>query len=162
MWILHEIGSCAKKNHGSSVRFIPDESYFDDPDFDLKALKHLLKAKAVLCSGLVVNYVNKQDEDDSEHWCFTGTLSDYLKAHSQNRVIEPNPPFYDNVCDEEYEVAFAVTWEMEGRGDKALGESFCKLNSLQLWAAPMSTASDQVFYMPYVSFASCTICCRAI
>lgn len=124
---LHEIGSCAKKNHGSSVRFIPDESYFDDPDFDLKALKHLLKAKAVLCSGLVVNYVNKQDEEDSEHWCFTGTLSDYLKAHSQNRVIEPNPPFYDNVCDEEYEVAFAVTWEMEGRGDKALGESFVNL-----------------------------------
>lgn len=125
---LHEIGTCAKAKHGSSVRFIPDESYFDDPKFDIKALKHLLKAKAILCNNLKVNYKDElSEETDSESWCYTGNLGDYLKQHSDKRVIEPNPPFTDTIIDTEYELSFAVTWELEGRGDKGLSESYVNL-----------------------------------
>lgn len=125
---LHEIGTCAKSKHGSSVRFIPDESYFDDPKFDIKALKHLLKAKAILCNNLKVNYKDElSEETDSESWCYTGNLGDYLKQYSDKRVIEPNPPFTDTIVDTEYELSFAVTWELEGRGDKGLSESYVNL-----------------------------------
>ena len=125
---LHEIGTCAKSKHGSTVRFLPDESYFDDPKFDIKALKHLLKAKAILCNNLKVNYKDELScESDSESWCYTGNLGDYLKSNSDKRVIEPNPPFTDTIVDTEYELSFAVTWELEGRGDKGLSESYVNL-----------------------------------
>ena len=56
---LTQIGTCAKKDTGTSVHFWPDEPYFDEPKFNVALLKHLLKAKAVLCEGLTINFEDK-------------------------------------------------------------------------------------------------------
>jgi topoisomerase-4 subunit B len=45
-------GKVAKRATGTTVRFWPEAKYFDSPKFALKALKHNLKAKAVLAAGL--------------------------------------------------------------------------------------------------------------
>ena len=52
---LAVVGSVGKKNTGTRLRFWPDARYFDTPKFNLRALKHLLRAKAVLCPGLSVS-----------------------------------------------------------------------------------------------------------
>jgi topoisomerase-4 subunit B len=49
------VGTVGKKNTGTRVRFWPDPKYFDTPKFAVRALKHLLRAKAVLCPGLTVS-----------------------------------------------------------------------------------------------------------
>ncbi|MDO6804908.1 ATP-binding protein, partial [Wenyingzhuangia sp. 1_MG-2023] len=46
---LQVVDRCGKKKTGTSVRFMPDESYFDSPRFSIVRLKHVLRAKAVLC-----------------------------------------------------------------------------------------------------------------
>ena len=51
---LEVVGTVGKKNTGTRVRFWPDPKYFDSPKFNVRALRHLLRAKAVLCPGLVV------------------------------------------------------------------------------------------------------------
>ena len=46
---LEVIDTCGKRNTGTSIRFKPEASYFDTAKFATKPLRHLLKAKAVLC-----------------------------------------------------------------------------------------------------------------
>ncbi len=123
---LEVIGSCAKKDTGTTVHFWPDEPYFDDIKFNVQTLKHLLKAKAVLCEGLTINFYDKIHNTE-EQWSYNGNLQNYLLTQTQERVIEPNPPFFGVVKNEDEELEWAVGWEMEGRGNHSVGESFVNL-----------------------------------
>ena len=38
--------------------------YFEDLNVQVKSLKHLLKAKAVLCPGLTIEFVNEKKSND--------------------------------------------------------------------------------------------------
>ncbi len=49
---LQVVGTCGKRNTGTSVHFWPDETFFDSPRFSVSRLTHVLKAKAVLCPAL--------------------------------------------------------------------------------------------------------------
>ncbi len=114
---LTELEGCAKNAHGSSVRFWPDPKYFDSPKFAEKQLRHLLKAKAVLCPGLKVNYVNEA-ENSSETWCFAGKLSEYLTQNMPSEVeLCPRVPFAATVSGQDSEVDWAVQWRLDGEGE---------------------------------------------
>ena len=62
---LEVVGEVGKNNTGTTVRFWPDTSYFDAPDFALPKLKHVLKAKAVLCPGLKRALHGREDRRDA-------------------------------------------------------------------------------------------------
>jgi len=51
---LEVIDSCGKRNTGTTVRFLADPKYFDSIKYSLSRLRHVLRAKAVLCPGLEV------------------------------------------------------------------------------------------------------------
>ncbi|HUM91384.1 MAG TPA: ATP-binding protein, partial [Candidatus Competibacter sp.] len=51
---LEEIGPAPRRATGTTLRFWPDPRYFDSPKFSASRLKHVLRAKAVLCPGLKV------------------------------------------------------------------------------------------------------------
>ena len=123
---LTQIGTCAKKDTGTSVHFWPDEPYFDDPKFNVAVLKHLLKAKAVLCEGLTITFEDRV-HNTNDTWTYSGNLQNYLVAQSCERTIEPNPPFYGVVKTEDEELEWAVSWEMEGSGSHTISESFVNL-----------------------------------
>ena len=53
---LEIIDSCGKKNTGTLIHFYPDPQYFDSIKFSISRLKHVLRAKAVLCAGLEVSF----------------------------------------------------------------------------------------------------------
>ena len=76
---LQAVGSVGQRNTGTRIRFWPDPSYFDSPIFSLKRLRHLLRAKAVLCPGLNVSLtIDKTGE--KEEWYYQDGLVDYLKT----------------------------------------------------------------------------------
>src|SRR5690606_26798102 len=56
---LEVIGTVGKRNTGTSVHFWPDAKYFDSVKFSVSRLKHVLKAKAVLCPCLSVTFEDK-------------------------------------------------------------------------------------------------------
>ena len=62
---LEVIDTCGKRNTGTSVRFVPDPQYFDSINFSVPRLIHLLRAKAVLCPGLTIKFIDEtlQPED---------------------------------------------------------------------------------------------------
>ena len=90
---LKEVGTVGQRNTGTRIRFWPDTSYFDSPNFSLKRLRHLLRAKAVLCPGLNVSLtIDKTGE--KEEWCFEDGLTDYLVSELEDYNRLPEKPFH--------------------------------------------------------------------
>jgi topoisomerase-4 subunit B len=68
---LEEVGTVGKANTGTTIRFWPDPQYFDSPKFSISRLKHALRAKAVLCPGLIVRLKVEKPKEKLE-WCYSG------------------------------------------------------------------------------------------
>jgi topoisomerase-4 subunit B len=75
---LEEVGTVGQRNTGTTLRFWPDPKFFDSDRFALAELKHTLKAKAVLCTGLRVRF-EVEATGEKDEWFYTGDLSVYLK-----------------------------------------------------------------------------------
>jgi topoisomerase-4 subunit B len=80
---LKKIGDIGLRNTGTAISFVPDDQYFETVKIDKSNLKHLLKAKAVLCPGLTIEYF---DEKKSEKisWNYENGLISYLSESSED------------------------------------------------------------------------------
>jgi topoisomerase-4 subunit B len=110
---LKILGKVNKAETGTSVRFWPDEKYFDSPRFVVTKLKHTLRAKAVLCPGLHVAF---HDENTNEHieWCYEKGLGHYLLEAIDHAEHLPEEPFLGSFSSEREAVDWAVVWLPEG------------------------------------------------
>ncbi|WP_110710228.1 DNA topoisomerase IV subunit B [Salinicola lusitanus] len=120
---LSVIGSCAKRATGTVVRFWPEVEYFDSPRLSLPKLKHLLRAKAVLCPGLKV--VLKESDGAENVWQYEDGLRDYLAQAVDGFEVLPASPFTGHFEDDEQGVDWAIQWLPEG-GEPVL-ESYVNL-----------------------------------
>lgn len=111
------------KKTGTSVRFWPDEKYFDYPSIAIKPLEHLLRAKAVLCPGLNICLKDKIHQTEQQ-WCYNTGLENYLQQHVPSSML-PNPPFCGDLESPEGSVSWAVTWQTEHQ--PVLQESYVNL-----------------------------------
>ncbi|QTH72423.1 DNA topoisomerase IV subunit B [Pseudoalteromonas xiamenensis] len=121
---LEVTGTVGKRNTGTSVHFWPDASYFDSANFSLSKLNHLLKAKAVLCPGLRIRFVNKQTKETQE-WFYEAGLQDYLKDSVSGFETLPNNPFTGSFSGSTEGVDWALLWLPEG--GESLQESYVNL-----------------------------------
>ena len=125
---LMPIGTAPKRMTGTTVRFIPDEQYFDSAKVNIARLKHVLRAKAVLCSGLRVSFVDNTAEGDksqSEEWYFEDGLTDYLTQSTQGWPVLPEQPFTGSMQGNDEAVEWAVQWLPEG--GEVTAESYVNL-----------------------------------
>ena len=121
---LKQTGSVGKKNSGTSLRFWPNPKYFDSPVFSVTRLKHVLRAKAVLCPGLRVKfYVEKTKE--THDWFYEEGLADYLMESLSGYELLPAQPFFSSLQGEHEAVDWAVIWLPEG--GEAITESYVNL-----------------------------------
>src|SRR5499426_2133301 len=74
---LEAVGTAKRGRTGTTVHFWPDPGFFDSPNISVPRLKHVLKAKAVLCPGLRVALA-VEATGEKEEWYFTGDLVAYL------------------------------------------------------------------------------------
>ncbi len=121
---LKIIGKTVKGETGTTVRFWPEEKYFDTPRFIVNKLKHTLRAKAVLCPGLHVTYTDAHS-NDKEEWYYENGLSHYLQETIGNAVCIPEEPFIGSFASDHEAADWAVTWLPEG-GD-IVAESYVNL-----------------------------------
>ncbi|MCG6890526.1 MAG: DNA topoisomerase IV subunit B [Gammaproteobacteria bacterium] len=121
---LKQTGTVGKKNSGTSLRFWPNPKYFDSPLFSVTRLKHVLRAKAVLCPGLRVKfYVEKTKE--SLEWFYEDGLADYLMETLSGQELLPPQPFYNSLKGEHEAVDWAVIWLPQG--GETITESYVNL-----------------------------------
>ena len=109
-------GSVSKLNTGTTISFKPNPKYFDSPKFSVSRLKHLLRAKAVLCPGLKVVFVNEKEAGDARttEWCYEAGLQDYLSAELAGFELLPADPFTGALAGQNEAVDWAVQWLPEG------------------------------------------------
>jgi topoisomerase IV subunit B len=123
--IVDKVGT---RNTGTTVRFSPDPKYFDSPAISITRLLHVLRAKAVLCPGLRVSFIDNTvsaDKARSDEWYFEDGLADYLKQSCRDLPTLPADPFTGAMKGNEETVDWAVLWLHEG--GELLTESYVNL-----------------------------------
>lgn len=120
---LKVIGDVGKRNTGTSVHFWPDSQYFDSANISRPQLKHLLKAKAILCPGLEITLTDETDNSE-EVWHFEDGLVAYLKEATASATTLPSEPFVGELAGGDQEVSWALYWVPEG---ELLQESYVNL-----------------------------------
>ena len=117
-----------RRNTGTLINFKPDPKYFDSPKFSVSKLKHLLRAKAVLCPGLKVVFVDetasKKEEREFE-WLYVQGLEDYLATELEGLELLPAEPFKGSMEGEQEAVDWAVQWQTES--GELVAESYVNL-----------------------------------
>jgi topoisomerase-4 subunit B len=121
---LHVIDTVGKRNTGTCIRFTPDGSYFDNPGFSVSRLRHNLRAKAVLCPGLTVTFLQEKTGEKDE-WYYEDGLRDYLRTELAEVEAIPLDPFTGSFSGTLEAVDWAIQWLPEG-GD-AVTESYVNL-----------------------------------
>ncbi len=121
---LKNIGKLDKSETGTTVRFWPEEKYFDSVRFAVNKLKHTLRAKAVLCPGLHVTFTDENTRE-KEEWYYENGLSHYLEEAIGSSVRIPEEPFLGSFASDREAVDWAVLWLPEG--DTVITESYVNL-----------------------------------
>jgi len=110
---LEVVGTVGKKNTGTRLHFWPDPKYFDTPKINARALRHLLRAKAVLCPGLTVKLLD-ENTGEQDSWHFEDGLRDYLKGEMAGRELLPADLFVGSLKKDTEVVDWAAAWVPEG------------------------------------------------
>jgi len=110
---LKVIGKVGKANTGTTLRFWPDPKYFDSTAFSIPRLKHVLRAKAVLCPGLDVR-LEVEKPKEKHHWHYSGGLEEYLKETLGTKSEWlPEEPFTGTLTAKREAVEWAVVWRID-------------------------------------------------
>ena len=121
---LEVIGTCGRRTTGTTVHFKPNPKYFDSKNFSVSRLRHLLRAKAVLCSGLEIKLVDKVNNTE-DVWCYQDGLSDYLTEAVNGFETLPEKPFVGEFKGSTEAVSWALLWLPEG--GELIAESYVNL-----------------------------------
>ena len=111
---LKPVGKVGARNTGTTIQFWPDPIFFDSPSISVSRLKRLLRAKAVLCSGLRIDFFDQGNKKNDESWEYEDGLLDYLVTQLGSSALVPDPPHVGHVMQKEQQVDWALTWFSEG------------------------------------------------
>lgn len=122
---LKEIGSTGKRNTGTVLRFHPDPVFFDSPKFHVPRLKRVLRAKAVLCPGLEVNFIDEENSENNQLWEYQDGLKEYLLSSLDGALLVPSEPIICNHKQPGGEIMWAAAWVADG--GECVTESYVNL-----------------------------------
>ncbi len=120
---LNETGVTKKRETGTIIRFWPNAKYFDTTKISVKHLTHVLRAKAVLCTGLSMTFINKASNEEI-NWCYEHGLTDYLTQTLPDDYL-PEEPFTGEFKNDEGAVDWALAWSETPNSN--LNESYVNL-----------------------------------
>lgn len=105
---LREMGTTKKRDTGTTIHFWPNGQYFDTTRISVKLLMHVLRAKAVLCSGLSMTFINRHTKETTR-WFYQNGLLDYLLLSLTTEYI-PEEPFTGEFTSPDAIIAWALAW----------------------------------------------------
>ncbi len=120
---LKVVGKVGQRNTGTTVRFWPNKSYFDSPRVSVAKLKHVLRAKAVLCPGLTVKFFDEKSKE-KQSWHYEDGLADYLSGELQGASLIPEDIFVGAKQSDHESIDWALVW---GTDCELVQESYVNL-----------------------------------
>jgi len=121
---LEVVGTVGQRNTGTTLRFWPNEKYFDSINYSIPRLIHVLRAKAVLCAGLEVTFKNEKTKETLT-WCYEDGLKDYLEEAIGKQTMEPEEAFMGSMQGEQEAIDWAIAWLPDG--GEVVAESYVNL-----------------------------------
>lgn len=121
---LKVVGKVGKQNTGTTIRFWPEAKYFDSPKVLTPKLKHLLRAKAVLCPGLEIRFYDEK-AGERESWLYAGGLHTYLADELKGQEYLPQELFGGTFEAEREAAEWSLAWLPEG--GEMVAESYVNL-----------------------------------
>jgi topoisomerase IV subunit B len=109
---LQVVGDVGKNNTGTRVRFWPDAQFFEAPAFSVPKLKHVLRAKAVLCPGLRITF-RVDGTDEKDEWFYTGGVSEYLREALGQGEWLPTELLTGSIEGEQEAAEWALAWRVD-------------------------------------------------
>ncbi|MEY2672276.1 MAG: hypothetical protein RLZZ508_153, partial [Actinomycetota bacterium] len=122
---LQQSGTVGKANTGTSVHFWPEGKYFDSNRVSVSKLKHVLRAKAVLCPGLKI-VLHSELSDEHYEWCYQNGLQEYLLDRIGDVEIFPQQPFMANMAASNEAVEWGIVWTPDSLPE-TIAESYVNL-----------------------------------
>ncbi|MSQ66703.1 MAG: DNA topoisomerase IV subunit B [Gammaproteobacteria bacterium] len=110
--LLEEVGKVGRYNTGTSLRFWPDPVFFDSTRILVPRIKHLLRAKAVLCPGLSMSLADEAS-GEVDTWQYADGLRGYLNAALPDAELLPPEAVQGSVEAEHAAVAWALQWRAD-------------------------------------------------
>jgi topoisomerase-4 subunit B len=122
---LKPSGTVGKRNTGTRVWFVPEASYFDSVNVSVPRLKHLLRAKAVLCPGLKMSFAIEGKKAENETWYYEDGLKSYMEEALEGIESIPEEPFMHSAEGNQEAVEWAIKWVLDG--GELITESYVNL-----------------------------------
>ncbi len=122
---LRVTGKVARKLTGTVLRFHPDPEYFDSVKFNVARLKRTMRAKAVLCPGLYISFLDETNEENNESWQYEDGLKEYLCGSLGDAGLVPASPYLDQHRSSQGEIDWAIAWVTDG--GECVTESYVNL-----------------------------------
>lgn len=122
---LEVVGKAGGRKRGTVIRFWPDPQFFDTTSIQVSRLKRLLRAKAVLCPGLTLVFVDHNQPDNDAQWCYQNGLREYIKGALSDCDLLPQEPCLGAYRGAEEEVEWGLAWAPQW--GQVLQESYVNL-----------------------------------
>ncbi len=122
---LHQIGEVGARNSGTTIKFKPNPKYFETTEVQINHLKHLLKAKAVLCPGLTIDFFYEK-KSERLRWFYEDGLKGYLSESSDGVELILQDSILCSKSSEAQEVEFVLNWASRPLKDR-LNETYVNL-----------------------------------
>ncbi len=107
---LVEVGKVGAKNTGTAITFSPEAKYFDSLKISISRLKHVLRAKAVLCPGLRVIFEAENNKESKEDWIYADGLVSYLSESMPEFDLLPSEAFLGDMDGIHASTQWAIHW----------------------------------------------------
>ena len=122
---LKVVGDVGLRNTGTSIKFKPNPEYFESDKIKTNELKHLLKAKAVLCPGLTI-YFHDESKKEKIKWFYEDGLKSYLEDQSDGIDLILGESIVSSNSSKDQEVEFVINWTSKPYKNK-LDETYVNL-----------------------------------
>ncbi len=122
---LKVVGDVGLRNTGTSIKFKPNSEYFESDKIKINELKHLLKAKAVLCPGLTIDF-HDESKKEKIKWFYEDGLKSYLEDQSDGIDLILSESIVSSNSSKDQEVEFVINWTSKPYKNK-LDETYVNL-----------------------------------
>ena len=103
---LDRIGD--SKDHGTTVRFMPDSTIFETVQFDFAILRYRLRELAYLNAGITITI--SQEGGKSETFQYEGGIAEYVTYLNEGKTSLMNKPLFVSGEKDQIQVDAALQW----------------------------------------------------
>ncbi len=94
------VGECGRDEHGTSIHFMPDDTIFDEVDYEYDVVVRRLRELAFLNGGVTIVVTDERGAEEGRDYSrrdtfhFEGGINEYVRYINKNKEVLHEEPIY--------------------------------------------------------------------